>query len=64
MRERRAKRGRRPAGTEAVHMRFPSAVLDAVDEYRRNKQSDASRQEAIRELLHDHLVHAGYLPAE
>lgn len=46
-------------------MRFPSAVLDAVDEYRRGKQNEASRQEAIRELLHEHLVHAGYLqPAE
>lgn len=44
-------------------MRFPSAVLNAVDEYRRGKQNEASRQEAIRELLREHLVHAGYLQA-
>ena len=42
-------------------MRFPSAVLDAMDEYRRGKQNEASRQEAIWELRHNHLVHAGYL---
>ncbi len=42
-------------------MRFPSVVLEAVDEYRRGKQTEASRQEAIRELLQEQLVHAGYL---
>jgi hypothetical protein len=42
-------------------MRFPSAVLEAVDDYRRDKRDEASRQDAIRELLQDHLVRSGCL---
>ncbi|WP_269931424.1 hypothetical protein [Aminobacter sp. HY435] len=42
-------------------MRFPAEVIDAVDEYRRDKLHQASRQDAIRELLHEHLVTNGYL---
>lgn len=45
------KKGRPPVDTEAVNVRLPREVLDALDTYRRAQADLPTRPEAIRRLL-------------
>lgn len=60
----RRRRGRPAIGTEAVHLRFSADVLDALDAYRSEYLQNASRQEAVRNLLKSHPELAAFLRLE
>jgi metal-responsive CopG/Arc/MetJ family transcriptional regulator len=45
------KKGRPPVDSEAVNVRLPRDMLDAVDAFRRNEDDLPTRPEAIRRLV-------------
>jgi hypothetical protein len=45
------KRGRPPADTSPVMVRFPAGQLTAIDEWRRREHDLPTRPEAIRRLV-------------
>jgi hypothetical protein len=55
------KKGRPSVDTEPVNLRLPRAVIDALEKYRRDQDVIPTRPEAIRVILQDWLVGAGYL---
>lgn len=50
------KKGRPAVDSEAVNLRVPRDLVDALDEYRRQQQDLPNRQEAIRRILRDALA--------
>lgn len=55
------KLGRPPADTEAITLRLPHEVLEALDAMRQAVEFPPNRQEAIRVLLSQLLRERGYL---
>ena len=55
------KRGRPPVDTEAVNLRLPRDVLDAVERYRLDQPEPPTRPEALRRMVADWLRERGYL---
>ena len=53
--------GRPPVDTEAVTVRLPREMLEAIDDYRRTPESLPTRPEALRILLKDQLYVLAYL---
>lgn len=57
----KSKIGRPTVDTEAVTLRLPREILDAIEEYRRKQNDIPTRQEAIRVMLQGWLKDKGYL---
>lgn len=55
------KKGRPAVDTEAVNLRLPREMLDAIEEYRREQDDIPTRQEAIRHMLQGWLMSNGYV---
>jgi metal-responsive CopG/Arc/MetJ family transcriptional regulator len=49
------RKGRPPVDTEAVNVRLPRDLLDALDAYRRGQEDLPTRPEAIRRILSEKL---------
>jgi len=56
-----AKTGRPPVDTDAVTVRLPRDVIEAVDNFRKSEPDLPSRPEGIRRLLVERLQEKGYL---
>lgn len=58
------KKGRPPVDSEAVNLRLPRELLDALDDFRRTEADLPTRPEAIRRALSDWLCAKGYLKGD
>jgi metal-responsive CopG/Arc/MetJ family transcriptional regulator len=47
----KSSRGRPPVDTEAVNVRLPREMIEAIDAYRRAEEDLPTRPEAIRRLV-------------
>lgn len=56
-----AKTGRPPVDTEAVTVRLPRQMIEAIDEFRKNESDLPTRPEGMRRLLDLVLTEKGYL---
>jgi hypothetical protein len=57
----KSKRGRPSVDTEAINLRLPREVLDAIEAYRREQPQIPSRPEVIRKVLTEWLITHGHL---
>jgi len=57
-----SKIGRPTVDTEAVTLRLPRDVLEAVDAFRKDEKDLPTRPEGVRRLLAGALKEKGYLP--
>lgn len=55
------KKGRPAVDTEAVNLRLPREIIDAIEEYRRKQRDIPTRPEAIRQMLQSWLQNNGFL---
>jgi Arc/MetJ-type ribon-helix-helix transcriptional regulator len=58
----KSKLGRPSVDTEAVTVRLPRDMLEAIEAYRREQETIPSRPEAIRQMLSDWLASKGFMP--
>ena len=57
----KSKKGRPAVDTEAVNLRLPRELLDAIEAYRREEINIPTRPEAIRFMLKNWLRQNNYL---
>lgn len=57
--EKEAKMGRPKVDTEAVNLRLPRDMIEAIDDLRRLEADLPTRPEMIRRALAEWLLHAG-----
>lgn len=53
-------RGRPPTGAKSIHLRIEPELLEALDRFAQEAQ--ATRPDAIRQIMRDWLIGHGYLP--
>ena len=56
--------GRPPVDTEAITLRLPRKIIDALETLRREQTAIPSRPEMVRIVLRDWLESHGYLKLE